>query len=203
MDPLPKAVMRQLRTASFKVGGTSPFRCRHMSPDWNSFVETWAGIAYRFVEQALGPYQTQPLFDILPLEDGMRAAGATASFNLSTGQIRLDPIVQDDPGKTLEKLTHELIHGSLASFPDDPFYDEGYVDYTTWVLSHAPVWLRYQPLMKAAAEYNINERRRKAFLDQNDYDRKRWAGGTFAMLARGPYIVSILRNKKLEGDFTW
>ena len=133
----------------------------------------------------------------------MRAVGATASFNLSTGQIMLDSIIEGDPGKTLEKITHELIHGSLANFPDDPFYDEGYVDYTTWVLSHAPIWREHQAAMKVAAEYNISERRRRAFLDQNDYDRKRWAGGTFAMLARGPYIVSILRMKKLEGDFTW
>jgi hypothetical protein len=138
------------------------------------------------------------------MADGMHSAGATASFNPMTGQICLSTSVSGKPGQTLEKLTHEMIHGSLAAFPEgDPFYEESYVDYSVWVMAHAPAWNPYRDAMIEAAAFNIKFRRERALATNTDYDRKRWAGGVYAMLAYGPFIIARLRNKKLEGDLTW
>ncbi len=201
---MPVAVKHLLRTASFKTSGSRAFQCRHLDPAWNAFVEQWAPIIYDFVAHALGPYGREPLPLILPLEDAQKAAWATASFDMQTGQVQLANIVQGNPGQTLEKLTHEFIHGSLANFPEgDPFYEEGYVDYSVWVLAHAPVWGPHREAMIHAAEYNITQRRERAMRSLSDWDRKRWAGGMYAMYAKGPYIVAGLRNKKLEGDYSW
>jgi len=134
----------------------------------------------------------------------MHMSGATASFNMSTGQIQICSSVEGNPGQTLEKLTHELVHGSLAQFPsEDCFYDEGEVDYATWVLAHAPIYKQFRQQTIDAAAFNIKMRRERAFTTGNDYDRKRWAGGVYAMMAYGPLTIARLRNKKAEGNFTW
>jgi len=203
MQPIQSDVSQMLRVASTKKA-TQAFTCQVFNSPWDAFVCTWAPRIHRFVEEALGPYGTNPLPEILPLEDGMHSAGATASFHMLTGQIRLCTSVEGKAGQTLEKLTHEMIHGSLSQFPDgDEFYEEGFVDYSTWVLAHAPVWGNLRSDMIEAADLNIRIRRDRAMLDQNDYDRKRWAGGLFASLSRGPHIISTLRMKKIENDFSW
>ena len=159
---------------------------------------------YAFVAEALGPYGREPLPTIERMPDGMHMSGASASFNMGTGQIHICRSVEGNPGQTLEKLTHELVHGALAQFPSvDPFYDEGYVDYTTWVLAHAPIYGGLREKVIAAASFNIKLRRERAMKDLSDYDRKRWAGGTFASIALGPMLLHKLRMKKEAGDFTW
>lgn len=171
---------------------------------WNQFIEEWTPVIYATVQEALGPYGTEPLPNILPMGEGFHMAGATASFNMVSGQVTLSPAVKGDPGRILEKLTHEFMHGSLSQFPEgDCFYEEGYVDYGTWVLAHCPIWgpLR-QPMIDAAAR-NIAQRRERAFLDLSDWDRKRWAGGIYASQAFGPHHLGRLRQRKLEGNFTW
>jgi hypothetical protein len=200
----PDAPLRHLRTASAQVQGRQAFSCSIFGPEWNAFVEYWAPIVHSFVEHALGPYAVEPHPVIQPMHDGDHSAGATASFNLSGGQIQLASSVEGLPGMTLEKLTHEMTHGSLAAFPEgDPFYEEGYVDYSVWVMAHAPVWGEYREAMIQAAAYNIAQRRDRGLRDTNDYDRKRWAGGVFAMIAHGPWIVANLKMKKLQHDLTW
>ena len=180
------------------------FTCQVFNGPWDHFVMAWAPRIHTFVQEALGPYGTDPRTEILPLEDGMHSAGATASFHMLTGQICICTSVDGKPGQTLEKLTHEMIHGSLSQFPEgDEFYEEGFVDYSTWVLAHAPVWGDLREDMIKAAAFNIQVRRDRAMLDQNDYDRKRWAGGLYASLSRGPHIISTLRMKKMEGQLVW
>ncbi len=133
----------------------------------------------------------------------MVRTSATASF-AANGQVRLSATVAGSPGTILEKLTHEFTHGSLNDFPEgDPFYEEGYVDYSVWVMAHAPVWGEHREAMIQAAEYNIAQRRERALRLGSDYDRKRWAGGVYAMHALGPFIIASLRMKKLEGNLTW
>ncbi len=173
--------------------------------EWDRAIEACAEKAYIFVAQALGPYAVAPLPVILPLTDGMHSGGANASFEPRTGQIRLSPsVVQGKYGLTLEKITHELIHASLAAFPEgDPFYEEGFVDYSVWVMSHAPVWGQHRDEMVVAADFNIQCRRDRALKTQTEYDAKRWAGGLYAAMAFGPWIVARLRMKKLAGDLTW
>lgn len=193
-----------LRTASERTAANVKFTSLVFGNAWDGFVEEWAPVILAFVEEALGPYGTRPLPTILKLSDGMHAAMATASFNMSTGQVHMSDSTVGKPGQILEKLTHEFIHGSYAQFPEgDPFYDEGYVDYSTWVLAHAPVWKQHRQAMVEAAEFNIALRRERAMKDQSDYDRKRWAGGTFASIVHGPLIINRMRMRKLEGNFSW
>lgn len=200
---IPAPVQAMLRTASDAPVGKA-FVCRIFSPEWNGFVETWAPKIHAFVFSALGPYGTSPRQEILDIEDGFHIAGANASFNPGNGQICLATSVENKAGVTLEKLTHEMIHASLSKFPDDDgFYTEGYVDYSTWVCAHAPCWGVHREEMIQAAEDNIRNRRERAMRTGNDYDRKRWAGGMFAMTAFGPYIVAMLRQRKADGNFTW
>lgn len=202
---MPLAVRKTLRTASQKTAGSRSFQCSVFEDAaWNTFVETWAPVIYDFVGHALGPYGRQPRPEILPLSAADHASWATASFEPSTGQVRLSTSVQGNPGQTLEKLCHEFIHGSLNDFPEgDPFYEEGQVDYSTWVLAHAPIWGEHREAMIKAAAYNIAQRRERAFRTGVDYDRKRWAGGLHAMYAYGPFIITRLKMKKLEGDLSW
>ena len=205
-DPIDPAAQAMLRTASVraKQANSRQFLCRIFNSPWDQFVMQWAPIIYDFVGHALGPYGMDPLPEILPMSDGEHSAGATASFNPSTGQVRLSPSVNNKPGQTLEKLTHEFTHGSLAKFPEgDPFYEEGFVDYSVWVMAHAPIWEPYRDSMIEAASFNIKMRRERAMLDLSDWDRKRWAGGLFASLSRGPFIVASLRHRKAENNFTW
>lgn len=201
----PAPVDQLLRTASQKRGGGPAFHCEvFASKEWNQFVETWLPNIYTFVAHALGPYGTQPLPEIMKLPDGMHMSGATASFDMMSGQVRICTSVEGNPGQTLEKLTHEFVHGSLSMFPsNDCFYDEGFVDYSTWVLAHAPVYEPHRQAMIDAAAFNIKMRRERAMKNLSDYDRKRWAGGTFASLCLGPMVLHRLRMKKAEGDFTW
>lgn len=204
MSPVfPEEVQRFLRQASEAPSGQA-FTCSIFGPEWNGFVEHWAPRIHAFVYNALGAYGTNPRPDILALTDGFHIAGANASFDTRSGQIRLATSMEGLPGVTLEKLTHEMVHGALSKFPEnDPFYEEGYVDYSTWVMAHAPFWGAYrEPMIQAAAD-NIRNRRERALKTGNDYDRKRWAGGLYASIAFGPYIVSMLRQRKLEGNLTW
>ena len=202
-DQIPAEVRSMLRQASV-VRAHQAFSCQVFGSEWDQFVEHWCPRIHHFLLQAIGPYGTNPLPTILPLEEGMHSAGATASYNLMTGQIRLSSSVESKAGQTLEKLTHEMVHGSLAQFPsEDCFYDEGFVDYSTWVLAHAPVWGALRDDMITAASLTIQIRRDRAMLDQSDYDRKRWAGGLFASLSRGPHIISTLRPRKMEGNLYW
>jgi hypothetical protein len=198
------AVQAMLRTASEDTSPKRAFACRFFNPEWNAFVEQWAPIIYDFVGHALGEYGREPLPEILQMPDGQHSAGATASFDPSTGQVRLCQSVEGKPGQTLEKLTHEFTHGSLALFPEgDPFYEEGAVDYSVWVMAHAPVWGEHRESMIEAAAFNIKMRRERAMLDLSDWDRKRWAGGLYFSISRGPFIIASLRHKKAEGNFTW
>jgi hypothetical protein len=50
---------------------------------------------------------------------------------------------------------------------------------------------------------NIRNRRDRALKTGSDYDRKRWAGGVYAMTMHGPFVVASLRMKKEEGNLTW
>lgn len=207
---LPKDVQDDLDRASralrCRTAANAPqFTSRVCWNDWDDFIEHWATVCYGFVAEALGPYGTEPGRVILPLSDPAHSAGANASFEIGSGQIRLSPsIVQGKPGITLEKLTHELTHGALADFPEgDMFYEEGFVDYSVWCMAHAPVWGMYRQDMIDAAAFNIACRRDRAMRDLSDYDRKRWAGGVFCSAMHGPWIVAKLRMRKLEGNLTW
>lgn len=204
MTQMPPDVHRLLRRAS-QVSPHRPFTCLCFPPHWNAFVETWAPKIHAFVAEALGPYGTQPKREILLLRDSHHMACANASFDLVSGQIRLGTHLVDQPGVTIEKLLHEHLHASTSQWPmGDPFYDEGVAaDYPTWVLAHAPIWEPYRDQVIQAAADNIRNRRERALRTGSDYDRKRWAGGVYAMTAYGPYIIAMLRQKKAEGNFTW
>lgn len=205
LAPLPPKTHSMLRQASEASTPRRVFQCAvFKDASWNQFVELWLPRVHVFVEEALGAYGVEPAPVVLPMPDGMHVAGATASFNPMNGQVTLCPSVQGNPGQILEKLTHELTHGSLALFPEgDPFMEEGYVDYMVWVMAHAPYWEPYKQGMIAAAALNIENRRERAMKDQSDYERKRWAGGLFAAVAKGPTMIGSYRLKKSVGDFTW
>lgn len=203
-----------LRTAStqakkaWMTPTTEAFSCNICGSPWDRFIEEWTNKSYNLVHQALGPYGKEPIRTILPLPDGQHCSGANASFQPATGQIRVSPsVVEGKPGITLEKITHELIHASLNDFPEtpdgDPFFEEGYVDYSTWVIAHAPFWGEHRQAMIDAAAFNIKCRRDRAMRGLSAYDAKRWAGGVFAAQAYGPWIITKLAFKKREGNFTW
>lgn len=203
---IPAKVQAQLKTASRAASYPSPpFSSNVCGDDWDRFIEKWAPVCHAFVAEALGPYATEPARVILPLSDPAHSAGANASFELGSGQVRLVPsIVRGKAGITLEKLTHEFLHGSLAGFPEgDMFYEEGFVDYSVWILAHAPIWAEHQKAMIDAAAFNIVCRRERALKDLSDYDRKRWAGGLFCSTMHGPWIISKLKMRKLEGNLQW
>lgn len=205
MDEFPQEVQQMLKQASSGLAGPV-FRCQVFADDeTNEFVELWSPKIYSFVQGALGPYGTHPKAVILPLTDADHIAGANASFNILTGQVRLGTHLSGQYGVLLEKITHEFTHGSMAKFPEgDPFYEEGMAaDYVTWVMAHAPCWGPFREAMIDAASDNIRLRRERAFSTRTDYDKKRWAGGLYASLAYGPHIIAMLKMKKLEGDFTW
>lgn len=206
MTEVPSDIVGHLRTASeTKVAGVPRFTTDICGNDWDRFIELWAPRCYAFVANALGPYAIEPLPEILGIHDGAHSGGANASFQLDNGQIRLSPsVVENEPGITLEKMTHELTHAALADFPEgDPFYEEGFVDYSVWVMAHAPIWGEHRDAMIAAAAFNISCRRDRALRDLSDYDRKRWAGGMFCNLMHGPWIVTRLKLRKAEGNLSW
>jgi hypothetical protein len=200
-------ILKMLESFSFskKTASDTNFQSIVCNSDWDRFIEEWAGKIYSFVGEVYVGYHTKPRSLILPMGDAMHSGGANASFNIDTGQTSLCPsIVENKPGTTLEKLTHEFTHGALAGFPEgDPFYEEGFVDYSVWVLAHAPIWGEHREAMIEAADYNIKCRRERALKDFSDYDRKRWAGGLFAATAHGPWLVSRLRMRKLENNLNW
>jgi hypothetical protein len=202
---LPEDVHTNLKTASRNARASKSFSSKICGDGWDQFIENWAPVCFAFVQEALGPYATEPLPVILPLSDAAHSAGANASFEILSGQVRLSPsVVRGKPGITLEKLTHEFTHGALAAFPEgDPFYEEGFVDYSVWVMAHAPIWGMYRQPMIDAAAFNIKCRRDRALKDLSDYDRKRWAGGLFCSAMHGPWIVSKLKLRKAEGDLRW
>jgi hypothetical protein len=207
MPPIPPDVEAYLKEASFRTRTASEvkFTSNICGNQWDRFIEEWAAKCYMFVLHALGPFQKEPLREIKAIPDGAHVAGVNASFDPESGQICMSPsVVQDRPGTTIEKMTHELMHASLALFPEgDPFYEEGYVDYSVWVIAHAPVWEPYSRGMVEAATFNVECRRDRALRNLADYDRKRWAGGLFCGLMHGPWIVTKLRAKKRENDFRW
>jgi hypothetical protein len=207
MHPISPDVAAYLKEASIRTrtASTVKFTSKICGNEWDRFIEEAAEKCYHFVLHALGPFQKEPLREIHAIADGAHAAGVNASFDPETGQVCLCPsIVQDRPGTTLEKLTHELTHASLALFPEgDPFYEEGFVDYSVWVMAHAPIWEPHRESMIEAASTNIEFRRDRALRNLTDYDRKRWAGGLFCGLMHGPWIVTKLRGKKRETDFRW
>src|SRR5215467_8971755 len=171
MTSIPDGVQRMLRRASVAIPQRE-FTCSFYPMHWNTFIELWAPKIHAFVEDALGPYGTQPKPEIRALSDGFHMACANASFDIVSGQIQLGTHLVDQPGATLEKLTHEMLHGSLSQFPEgDPYYEEGWIDYSTWVLSHAPIWGEYREEMIQAAADNIRNRRERALRTGNDYDR--------------------------------
>lgn len=209
---IPADVDALLRRASAFVAHSSrtaapvpAFTSQICGTDWDRFVEDWAPKCYLFVAQALGPYAKQPKPEILGISDGAHSSGVNASFQPDNGQICLaGSVINERPGTTLEKLTHELVHASLADFPEgDPFYEEGFVDYSVWVMAHAPLWGEHRESMIEAAAFNIACRRDRALRDTSDYDRKRWAGGVFCSFAHGPWIITRLRTRKTEGNLTW
>lgn len=204
MKPMPTKVAAMLKQASF-TKNAAVFSCDICGNEWDYFIEQWAAQIYTFLIQALGPFQREPLKQILALPDGAHSSGANASFEPDTGQIRLVPsIVQGKPGTTLEKLTHEMLHASLNDFPEgDPFFEEGFVDYSVWVVAHAPIWGEHRQDMIDAAAFNIACRRDRAMKSLSEYDAKRWAGGIYAATAYGPWIVTKLRFRKMEGNLTW
>lgn len=193
-----------LRKAS-EAKPTKQFVSKICGNEWDRFIEEWAGKCHAFLEQALGPFPRQPRPEILGIPDGYHSAGVNASFQPDNGQIRLVASVVDGrPGTTLEKLLHELTHASLVDFPEgDPFYEESVVDYSVWIMAHAPVWEPYRAEMIKAAAFNIECRRDRAMRDLSDYDRKRWAGGVFCALVHGPWIITKLKARKEEGDLRW
>jgi len=204
MQQFPQNVQQMLHQAS-ALSTRRQFVCTALNPEFNDFVELWAPRIYAFVLNALGPYGKEPLPEIKKMADGYHIAGATASFDPATGQINLATSVIGNHGRILEKLTHEITHASLAEFPedDDGFYTEGYVDYSIWVMAHAPLWTPYREVMIKEATYNILTRKERAIRGGTNWDKKRYAGGLFASQAYGPYMVARLKQKKLEGDFTW
>jgi len=180
------------------------FRSHVFGNDWDAWVELWAPKVYGFVRSSLGEYGTEPLPDILPMADADHAAGANASFNMATGQITLHPYMSHDPGTTLEKLTHEMVHGSLSKFPDSgEFFDEGVVDHSVLVLSKSTYWGEHQPAMERAAQYNLTMRCTRAYSTRTEYDRQRWMGGICSQYMYGDSVVAAFRQKKLSGDFSW
>ena len=206
MSELPQQVEQLLASASFKARRASGlFRCEAFSsPEWNAFTEEWAPRIYAFLVDALGPMGKEPLPTILPMRAGHHMAWATAAFEPSTGQVYLSDSIEGLPGQTLEKLTHEMVHASLSNFPEgDSFYEEGFVDYSVWVMAHAPIWGEHREAMIDAAAYNIAQRRERAMKQLSDWDVKRWAGGLYANLCHGPFIIARLRMRKAEGTFEW
>lgn len=200
---IPEETHQLLRLASMP-NKTMAFECDIFDQNTNDFVELWAPRIFSFVSTVFGGYGTFPQARILPMEEGFHASGANASFNIVSGQIQLASTLAGKPGVLLEKLTHEMTHGALSEFPEgDSFYEEGFVDYSVWLMSHAPVWGEYREAMIQAAADNIRVRRERALTTGTDYDRKRWAGGVYAMTAYGPYLLATLRMRKLEGQFTW
>lgn len=162
------------------------------SPTANAFLERWAEVSYMAIHRVLGDFQTEPLAVLLPLEEFMKAEGATASFETGKGQIRISADIERQPGAILEKITHELIHGSLDKMPaGDEFFEEGFVDYSTFLMAHLPVWGRYGQAMKDAAIFNIQKRK----------PTRRWAGGFYASRKYGKNLLSHLREAKKS--LTW
>lgn len=210
MQPLPTSlpadVQARLKQASDQTAQGPVFTCSvwPQGPgSWNAFVEEWAPKVYAFILEALGPYGTAPLPHIIPLGEGHHASGATAAF-ANDGQVYLSPVVKDMPGMTLEKLCHEFLHGSLSALPQgDAFYEEGFVDYSTWCLAHAPVWGPHREAMIQAAAYNIAQRHQRAKQGVSDWDNKRWAGGCYAMMFKGPWIIAHLKATKESGALQW
>jgi len=205
---LPDQVQQRLDMASFHTRRATfdmLFECHIFGNEWDDFVATWATKSYSFIRNTLGPFQKEPQPVILAVDDGHHSAGANASFQPDNGQVRLCPdYVVGRAGTTLEKITHELTHANLNDFPEgDPFYEEGFIDFSVWVMAHAPVWEPFRQEMIDAAAHNIAARRDRAMLDLSDYDRKRWAGGLFCSTHHGPWILSKLMMRKAEGNLTW
>lgn len=194
-----------LRCQSQRTASSVGFSSVVCGNDWDSFIEASANKCYRFLYECLGPFHKEPAKVILPMASTIHASGANASFSPSTGDIELSPeYVMHRPGVTLEKVCHEMLHANIDSFPaGDPFYEEGFVDYSVWVIAHAPYWAEYREDMIQAARKNIKLRQTRAIRLDSDYDRKRWAGGLFATAAYGPMILARLRQKKMAGDLTW
>jgi len=207
----PSEVQRQLDHASAKLRHTRTaqlamaFESNICGDPWDRFIEAAATKCYAFILECLGEFHQQPQPIILDIDAPSHSAGANASFQPDNGQIRLCvDYVRGKAGTTLEKVCHELTHANLNNFPEgDPFYEEGFTDYSVWCMAHAPYWGEHRQAMIDAAAHNIAVRRDRALRDLSDYDRKRWAGGLFCSAMHGPWILSKLRMRKIEGNLTW
>lgn len=207
----PSDVQRQLDQASARLRHTRTaqlgmlFESDICGDPWDRFIEEAAAKCYVFIQECLGEFHQQPQPTILAINAPTHSSGANASFQPDNGQIRLCvDYVRGKTGTTLEKVCHELTHANLNNFPEgDSFYEEGYVDYSVWVMAHAPYWGEHRQAMIEAAAHNIAVRRDRALRDLSDYDRKRWAGGLFCSAMHGPWILSKLRMRKIEGNLTW
>lgn len=180
--------------------------CTVFSPTWNAFVIEWAGKIKPFIEEALGPYGTEPLPHILPLGSyNVGKVAPSASFDMGTGQIELTHEMEGDAGRTLEKLTHEMIHGSLSLFPsDDEFYDEGFVDFSTLLLSSAPIYGDLGILMRRSAQQNLARRVKMGLVpNATRYDFRRASGAIHAKLTYGSGLIEHLRDQKMNETFEW
>jgi hypothetical protein len=187
-----------------KAKSSKQFKSLILNSEEDLFIEEWAAKIHGYLIEALGPFGTEPLPIILPMSYGMHMSGATASFDMHTGQMTLCPSVGGNPGQILEKITHEMVHGQYSQWPsEDEFFDEGFTDFSTWLLVHAPIYGQYRQQAIDSAAYNIKMRRERAMKGLSEYDKKRWAGGVFAMMAYGPMLLNRMRMKKAEGDFTW
>lgn len=180
--------------------------CQVFRPDWNLFVESWAAKIHPMLLDVLGPYGTEPHPHILPLNVmALGKVAPSASFDMDSGQIQLTPAMEGDAGRTLEKLTHEMVHGSLANFPsEDEFFDEGFVDFSVLLLSEQPVYGDLGPLMKRSAQQNLARRIKMGMApNATRYDFRRASGAIHAKLTYGHGLIEHLRNQKLNQTFEW
>lgn len=171
---------------------------------WDGVVERFAPICADIVVDRLGDWGTIPLEIIEPLENHLHTKlGVNASFDLLSGQISLHPYMDGDLGTTLEKLTHEMVHGALSQFPqEDEFYDEGYVDYSVLILSRTGLYREFGKSMERAARYNLSHRAQLA-KGEDTYHHRRWAGARHAHHRYGDQILNVLKDKKTDRDFNW
>ena len=179
------------------------FRCNVFSSGWNQLVEEAAGIAYGLIHQRSGPFDQIPAAEILSApEENFQRNGFTGLF--LKGQIRMHRSLENNPGKTIRIVIHEMLHSSLAGFPlDDPFYFEGFVEHATQVVAAENVWGTYKDVVLQDVSEWFSFRMKQALTYRCDYDAKRWAGWVFAREAYGDRILSMFKEAKKSGKRSW
>lgn len=170
---------------------------------WNAFVGQWASVAYDLVLDATGPFDREPdsVIERAP-EQNYQHSGFTGMY--LEGQIYLHPSLQDDPGKTVLLMTHEMLHASLQDFPpEETFYVEGFADYATMLLALRDEWGPMAQDIRWASKKLVEFRKGQALKCRCDTDAKRWAGFVFAGAAYGPDILSALKISKTLNPRSW